>query len=373
MSQKWSVAMTDSFIRRYPIVSDMPFQKKRNFNYENGVILTAVERLWRETGDERYYRYIKDNMDLFIMEDGTIDTYDMNEYNVDLVNQGKGLYVLIETTKEEKYKKALDHLIVQMESHPRTSEGGLWHKKIYPYQMWLDGVYMTSPLLSKYGKMFNEPKWFDDVAHEILLMEKVSRDPRTGLLYHGWDESKEEAWADKVTGCSPHFWGRAIGWFMMAVVDVLDDLPLNHPKRGEIVGVFYRLAQALMKVQDQESGMWWQVLDQGNRAGNYLEASATAMFVCSFAKGYRMGYLGEDAMESARQGFAGLLERCVEKTEDGELHLNHICGVAGLGNKPYRDGSYAYYVNEVIRQDDPKGFGPFIMACIEIEKAEQKK
>lgn len=370
MSPTWSVAMADSFIRRYPIVSDMPFQKRRSWNYENGVILTAMERVWKETGDERYYRYIKDNMDLFIREDGTIDTYDLNEYNVDLVNQGKGLFLLIETTGEVKYTQALEHLITQMKGHPRTSGGGLWHKKIYPYQMWLDGVYMTSPLLSAYANRFGAPEWFDDVAHEILLMEKVSRDPKTGLLYHGWDETREERWADPVTGCSPHFWGRAIGWYMMAVVDVLDDLPLDHPKRGEIIGIFWRLAEAVMKVQDTESGLWWQVMDQGNREGNYLEASCSSMFVCALAKGNRFGYLGPEALESARRGFQGLIERCVERTEEGEVHLNHICGVAGLGNKPYRDGSFDYYVHEVIRQDDPKGVAPFIMACVEIEKAE---
>ncbi len=370
MSQRWSMAMADFFMQHYPIVSDMPYQRERSWNYENGVIITALERLWRETGEERYYRYIKENMDLFVQEDGSIDTYELNDYNVDRVNQGKGLFVLYETTGQEKYKQALEVLLVQMKSHPRTSGGGLWHKKIYPYQMWLDGVYMTSPLLSAYGRMFSAPEWFDDVAHEILLMEKVSRDPATGLLYHGWDESREERWADKVTGCSPHFWGRAVGWFMMAVVDVLDDLPLDHPKRGEIIGIFHRLAQAVIRVQDEESGMWYQVLDQGSRAGNYLEASATAMFVCSLAKGARLGYLGRNALESARRGYEGLLARCVEKTEDGKLHLNHICGVAGLGNNPYRDGSYEYYIGEIIRQDDPKGVGPFIMACLEIEMAE---
>jgi unsaturated rhamnogalacturonyl hydrolase len=361
--------MADSFMRQYPLVSDMPFQKRRCWNYENGVIMTALERLWRETGEERYLRYIQENTDLFVRDDGSIDTYELNDYNVDQVNQGKNLFVLYEVTGQDKYKKALELLVTQMKSHPRTSDGGLWHKKIYPYQMWLDGVYMTSPLLSAYGRVFGAPEWFDDVAHEILLMEKVSRDPATGLLYHGWDESREERWADKTTGCSPHFWGRAVGWFMMAVVDVLDDLPLEHPKRGEIIGIFYRLSQAVMKVQDNASGMWYQILDQGSRAGNYLEASATAMLVYALAKGARLGYLGGSALESARRGHEGLFRQCVEKTDDGEFHLNRICGVAGLGNNPYRDGSYEYYIGEIIRQDDPKGFGPFIMACLEIEKA----
>ncbi|MBE1444472.1 glycoside hydrolase family 105 protein [Paenibacillus sp. OAS669] len=373
MSTIWSVAMADSFMTKYPIVSDMPFQKRRSWNYENGCALTAMERLWRKTGDDKYYRYIKENMDLFIREDGTIDTYELNEYNVDQINQGKSLFLLYEKTGEEKYKKAIELLVTQLKSHPRTSEGGLWHKKIYPFQMWLDGVYMTSPLLAAYAKLSGEHEWYDDVANEILLMEKVSRDPATGLLYHGWDESKEERWANKETGCSPHFWGRAIGWYVMAIVDVLDYLPLDHPKRGLIVGIFHRLAGAIMRYQDQESGLWYQVMDHGDRKGNYLEASASSMFVCALAKGARKGYLGKDALNAARRGHAGLVERCVGKDENGHLYLDHICSVAGLGNKPYRDGSYAYYISEPTRRDDPKGSAPFIMACLEIEAADEEQ
>jgi len=369
MSTTWSVAMADSFIHKYPIVSDMPFQKRRCWNYENGCALTMLERLWYTTGDDRYYQYIKENMDLFIQPDGSIDTYELNEYNVDMINQGKSLFMLYDRTGEERYKKAIELLVTQLKGHPRTSEGGLWHKKIYPFQMWLDGVYMTSPLLAAYAQMFNESEWYDDVANEILLMEKVSRDPATGLLYHGWDETREERWADNGTGCSPHFWSRAIGWYVMAIVDVLDYLPLEHPKRGQIVGIFYRLAQAVMKYQDAESGMWYQVTDLADRKGNYLEASGSSMFVYALAKGARKGYLGKDALAAARRGHAGLVERCVGKGEDGAYYLDHICSVAGLGNKPYRDGSFAYYISEPTRRDDPKGYAPFVMACLEIEAA----
>lgn len=365
----WSVKMADSFMARYPIVSDMPYQKRRNWNYETGCVLTALERLWRLTGDQRYYDYIRTNADLFVRPDGTIDTYNLNEYNVDQINQGKALFVLYETTGEKKYLEAIELLATQMRSHPRTSEGGLWHKKIYPYQMWLDGVYMTSPFLAAYAVAAGEPEWFDDIAGEILLMENRSRDLRTGLLYHGWDESKEQRWADKKTGCSPHFWSRAVGWYVMAIVDVLDFLPLDHPKRGEIVGIFHRLAEAIVKVQDRESGMWYQVLDQGDRAGNYLEASGSSMFVYALAKGARFGYLGGNALEAARRGFEGLISRCVLPAEDGGVHLHHICSVAGLGGNPYRDGSYEYYVGEPTRTDDPKGVAPFIMAAMEIEAA----
>ncbi|CAG7636203.1 glycoside hydrolase family 105 protein [Paenibacillus allorhizosphaerae] len=370
MSVPWSVAMSESFMKQYPLVSDMPFQKRRCWNYENGCILTAFERMWERTGDDRYFRYIKENMDLFIREDGSIDTYSLNEYNVDMTNQGKTLFLLQRETGDDKYRKAIELLVTQLKGHPRTSEGGLWHKKIYPFQMWLDGVYMTSPFLAHYAQTFGEHEWYDDVANEILLMERVSRDPRTGLLYHGWDESREQRWADKQTGCSPNFWGRALGWYVMAVVDVLDFLPMDHPKRGQVIGIFYRLAEAIMDVQDQESGLWYQVLNQGGREGNYLESSASAMFACALAKGARKGYLGGSALQAARKGHQGLLDRYVERDADDSLHLNGICSVAGLGNKPYRDGSYEYYISEPTRRDDPKGFAPFVMACLEIEALE---
>lgn len=371
MSKQWSVALSESFMQQHPFVSDMPFQKRRCWNYENGCMLTAFERMWKRTGDERYLKYIVDNLDLFVRADGSIDTYSLEEYNVDMINEGKALFIAYEQTKDEKYRKAIELLVAQLKGHPRTNQGGLWHKKIYPFQMWLDGVYMTSPFLAQYAQTFNEHEWFDDIANEILLMEKVSRDPKTGLMYHGWDESREERWSDPVTGCSPHFWGRALGWYVMAIVDVLDFLPRDHSLRGQIIGIFYRLAEAIVKVQDEESGLWFQVLDQGGRKGNYLEASGSSMFVCALAKGAKKGYLGGWALNAARKGHKGLLERYVEKDEDGSLHLNGICSVAGLGNKPYRDGSFEYYISEPVRRDDPKGFAPFVMACLELEEADQ--
>jgi unsaturated rhamnogalacturonyl hydrolase len=365
--------MADSFMSSFPIVSDMPYQKRRNWNYETGCVLLVLERLWRLTGDDRYYKYIRRNVDLFVQEDGTIATYNLNEYNVDQINQGKALFLLEETTGEKKYHEAIELLVTQLRSHPRTSEGGLWHKKIYPFQMWLDGVYMTSPFLAAYAVKSDEPEWFDDIANEIILMEKRSRDPHTGLLYHGWDESKEQRWADPETGCSPHFWSRALGWYVMAVVDVLDFMPLCHPQRGLIVGIFHRLAEAIVRVQDAGSGLWYQVLDQGGRPGNYLEASGSSMFVYALAKGARHGYLSGGALEAARRGFAGLLKHCVETDADGSVHLQRVCSVAGLGGNPYRDGSYEYYIGEPTRRDDPKGVAPFIMAAMEIEAADRAR
>jgi unsaturated rhamnogalacturonyl hydrolase len=369
MYTEHAVSLANSFITRYPVMADMPYYQRRLWHYEIGCMLTALEKLWNKTGDERYEQYIESNMDVFVREDGTIWTYELNEYNVDQINQGKALFYLYGKTGYPKYKTAIDLLMTQLKGHPRTSEGGFWHKKIYPFQMWLDGVYMTAPFLAAYAQKFSEPHWYDEVANEILLMEKVSRDPATGLLYHGWDETKEEHWANKETGCSPHFWSRSVGWFAMAVVDVLDFLPLDHPKRGLIIGIFHRLAGAIQSVQDRETGLWHQVLNMGGREGNYLEASGSSMFVYSLAKGARLNYLDEQALECAAIGYRGLIKHCLVSDEDGTIHLDHTCGVAGLGNRPYRDGSYAYYVNEKTRRDDPKGVAPFIMAGVELEAA----
>ena len=242
------------------------------------------------------------------------------------------------------------------------------HLLIYPYQMWLDGIYMALPFYAEFGKTFGEPAAFDDVAHQIILIEKHTRDAKTGLLYHGWDESKQQRWANRETGCSPHFWGRAVGWYVMAIVDVLDYLPPDHPKRPDILAIFECAIEALVKVQDQSTGLWYQVLDQGNREGNYLEASGSCMFVYSIAKAVRQGYLPKSSLEVARKGYHGILDHLIHVDEQGLVNLEKICSVAGLGGTPYRDGSYEYYVCEKIATNDYKGVGPFILASIEMEQ-----
>jgi len=293
----------------------------------------------------------------------------VDEYNLDQVNAGKLLFGALERTGDERYRKALDLLREQMRTQPRTKSKGFWHKKIYPFQMWLDGIYMAGPFLAEYAHRFDEPSTFDDVIHQILLIEKHTRDDKTGLLYHAWNESKEQQWADPITGLSPHFWGRAIGWFVMALVDVLDHLPQNQAQRPELVAILNRTAQALVKVQDEATGLWYQILDLPERTGNYLEASASAMFVYAFAKGVRSGYLPQDYLSVARRGYRGLLQNLIKVDSLGLITLEGVCSVAGLGGEPYRDGSFEYYVKEKVTPNDPKGVGPFILAALEMERA----
>ncbi|HEX6293443.1 MAG TPA: glycoside hydrolase family 88 protein [Herpetosiphonaceae bacterium] len=358
--QRWSVRMADSVIaRRAP--------ESARWHYEDGLVLKALEQVWRATGRDRYWRFVKDTIDRFVDPDGTIRSYRLHEYNLDQINPGKVLFPLYEVTCDQRYRLAILHLRQQLASQPRTSSGGFWHKQIYPDQMWLDGIYMAAPFYAAYARTFDDPAAFDDIAHQIVLIEEHTRDPRTGLLYHAWDESKQQRWADPETGRAPHFWGRAMGWFGMALVDVLDDLPETHPRRGEMIAILNRMSEALAQVQDHATGLWYQVLDQGPREGNYLESSASCMFVYALAKGVRKGYLPEHFMTIARRGYQGIVQEFITIDAEGLVTLDKTCAVAGLGGNPYRDGSFAYYVGERGASNDDKGVGPFILASLEIE------
>jgi unsaturated rhamnogalacturonyl hydrolase len=361
IDQRWSVRMADSIMKRHPLLS-------KRWHYEPGVALLAIRQVWLETGEQKYYDYVKSNIDEFVGVDGTIRTYRLEEYNLDQINEGKLLFFLYQTTGDERYRKAAYLLRKQLQTHPRVSSGGFWHKQIYPHQMWLDGIYMASPFYAEFARRFDEPEGFDDVAHQIIVIERHTRDPKTGLLYHAWDESRSQQWANPETGCSPSFWGRAMAWYAMAIADALDHLPEAHPQRDKFLAIFRDTVSAAAHVQDPSSGAWYQVLDQGDRPGNYLESSASCMFVYAIAKGVRRGYLGAEYVAIAKKGYEGILAQFVTVDEQGLVNLDGICAVAGLGGKPYRDGSYEYYVSEKTIANEYKGVGTFVMASSEMEK-----
>jgi unsaturated rhamnogalacturonyl hydrolase len=356
----WFIRGVETLLQRHPSLTD-------RWHYEPGVALLAVQRVWERTCDQRYFEYIRRTMDEFITEMDGIRTYRLEDYSLDQINMGKPLFMLHAETGDERYKKAAYLLREQMKNHPLTGQGGYWHKKIYPEQMWLDGLYMAGPFLAQFARAFDESDIFDDVAHQILLFDRHTRDRRTRLLYHAWDHSISQRWANPETGCSPHFWARAMGWFMMALPDILDTFPSGHPKRDLILRVFRDTAEAVLSVQDEASGVWYQILDQGQHPGNYLEASASCMFVYALAKGVRMGYLDPLHIQIANRGYQGILEQFIEVDERGWVNLHSICSVGGLGGTPYRDGSFEYYTSEPVVSNDYKGFGPFIMASLEIE------
>ncbi len=360
--QSWSARMADTVIARHPLLS-------RRWHYEPGIVLLALHHLWQQTGDRRYYDYVRGNIDQFVGPNGEIRTYRPDEYNIDQINEGKLLFPLYETTGDERYRKAIYLLRGQLATHPRTAEGGYWHKLVYPHQTWLDGAYMAMPFYAEFARRFDEPGGFDDVADQIVLMAGHTRDPKSGLFYHGWDETRSQRWADPLTGCSPHFWGRAMGWYAMTFPDVLDHFPQDHPQLGNLLAIFSGLAAAAIAVQDEASGVWYQVLDQGSRDGNYPEASASCMFVYALAKGVRKGYLDPAALVAARRGYDGILSQFVTVGDSGLVNLHSICSVGGLGGKPYRDGSFEYYVGEKVISNDLKGIGAFMLASLEMELA----
>jgi unsaturated rhamnogalacturonyl hydrolase len=305
------------------------------------------------------------------MEDGTIKTYKLTDYNLDNIPTGRQLLTLHQTQNVKKYKLAADNLRKQISWQPRTELGGFWHKLIYPTQMWLDGLYMGEPFYASYAQTTGRAEDFDDIANQFIWTEGKGRDDATGLLYHGWDESRLQQWANPETGKSPQFWSRAMGWYIMGLVDVLDYFPKDHPQQKELVNILNRLATALVKYQDPASGVWWQVTDKGGKEGNYLEASGSSMFVLGLAKGVRMGYLDASYIPVVKKASEGLIKTFIETDTEGVVHLIKAVGGAGLGGNPYRDGSYEYYVKEPTRPDDLKAIGPFMQACIEVDMLDQ--
>jgi unsaturated rhamnogalacturonyl hydrolase len=362
----WSVRVAESVMRRNP-------QTHRRWDYTQGVVLGAIERVALATDDKAMLDYVGRNMERWITPTGDITGYQLDEYNIDQVSQGRLLFGMYARTKEERYKLAADMLREQLRTHPRTPEGGFWHKRIYPQQMWLDGLYMGQPFYAEYAKTFNEPAAFDDIAKQFLLVSRHTRDARTGLMYHAWDAAKAQPWADSATGLSRNFWGRAMGWYVLGVVETLEHFPADHPDRPAIIQTLRDAVEGIARVQDPVTGLWWNVMDQPNRAGNYLEASASSMFVYALARAARLGYIDPEYRQLAERGFDGLLSNLVRENADGTVSLINVVQVSGLGGNlrrdgSYRDGSYAYYASEPVVTDDYKGVGPFILAALELER-----
>lgn len=368
----WSQRMLLSEMKRFPEAWMLDYNKTPKWSYPTAIVLEGAERIFEKNGNQEYYQYISKFGETMIKEDGSILSYDLSKYNIDMLNCGNVLLYLYQKEKKEKYLKALHTLRSQIDGQPRTSEGGFWHKKIYPNQMWLDGLYMGEPFYAHYTNIFSKgadaEKAYNDIVNQFDLIQKHLLDKRTGLLYHAWDESREQQWADKKTGLSPNFWSRAMGWYGMAIVDVLDYLPQNHPGRVRLLSYLKSYCDAVIKVQDRETGLWYQVLDKGGEKGNYLEATGSSMFVYTMMKSVNKNYLPKSYRKFAKKGYEGILKNLITVDENGMVNLNRCCAVAGLGGNPYRSGSYEYYINEEIRSNDPKGTGPFILASLEFEK-----
>ena len=364
---QWSLRLADSeTARRGDRLAWKPGGNAK-WDYTAGLFTLSLLKLNEKVPTPAYVEFSQNAIGSFITPDGGIQGYKPDEYNIDNIAPGKTAIALYELTKEERYKKCAALLRKQLDTQPRTSQGGFWHKLRYPSQMWLDGLFMGAPFYAEYAVDFHGPTTdLDDVVKQFRLIDEHLYDAKSGLFFHGWDEKREQDWANKTTGTSSNFWGRGLGWFAMAQADVLDFLPPGHPGRGEIIALLKKTSDGIVKHQDAASGLWWQVLDQGGREGNYLEATASAMFVYAMAKAVNNGNLPRDYVSAILKGYDGIITKLIKTDAAGQVSLTKCCSVAGLGYG--RDGSYAYYLREPVIDNDLKGVGPFILAGIEVQK-----
>lgn len=339
--------------------------KPAHWNYIDGCMLTSLLTIGNITGDAKYFDFVENFVDYYVHDDGSILGYDKEKYNLDDINEGRVLFELYEKTKKEKYRLAIDKQYEQIKEQPRTETGNFWHKKIYPNQIWLDGIYMAQVFSTLYAKYYLNAD-YSDVLKQIENVEKYMRDKKTGLYYHGMDCSKTVFWADKETGCSKNFWLRAIGWFSVAMVDIIGIA--DEEATVGLARIFKQLMSDVLPYRDKESGMYWQVVDQPNREGNYLETSGSAMLAYAMLKGARLGVLDESYALLGKETFDGICEKYLDVNEKGELNLGGICLVAGLGpaDNLRRDGSYEYYISEPVVENDAKGVAPFVLCYTEI-------
>ena len=342
---------------------------KINWNYTPGLEMKAFLDVYETYGGDDILQYVDDWYGLCIGDDGHVKYYYKGDYTVDKVCPARTLYQLYDDTGKEKYRMAIDSMMTRLLAHPRTSEGAFWHKTVYPYQVWLDGLYMAEPFYTEYTVRYAEDKeaaWAD-IVNDFVVAARHTYDPATKLYRHAWDETRSMFWCDPETGQSQHCWGRALGWYCMALVEVLEKMPEGTAGRGQLLEILRGIVDVLPSFADPNTGMWYQVLDCPGREGNYLEATCSAMFSYTLLKGVRLGFLDASLEDYARKVYDGLVATFITEDENGLLSINQCCSVGGLGGKDNRMGDYAYYLSEPVRSNDPKGVGPFIWASLEME------
>src|SRR5664280_2664765 len=362
---KWSVRMANTVLASSDSLIHYTAGSPK-WAYDVAFLGMAINRLGNV--DPKYSKYLDDWVNYFVHPDGSVTDYRMNEYSLDRIFPGRDIITVYKRNPDPKYKIALDNFIEQLKTQPKTNSGGYWHKSIYPNQMWLDGIFMASTYMAEYAKVFNDPQWFNVATSQTIMIYNKTLDPSTGLLMHAWDESLTQKWCDPVTGQSHYPWSRAMGWYTMAIMDILDYLPENHPDRKELIKILQSTCDALLKVRDPGSGIWYQVLNQCGKEGNYLEGSGSAIYTYVFAKGARLGYLDKKYRKIANSAFNGILKELITVDKNGMVTMHNICGGCGLGGNPYRDGTYEYYVNEKRFDNDTKGVAPFILSLIHISE-----
>ena len=339
-----------------------------NWNYIDGCMITALLAMADISGDGRYFDFSRRFIDAFVGEDGSVRTFRPEKHTLDDINEGRVLFTLFDRTGDEKYRRAADTLKRALDEQPRTHEGSFWHKQIYPNQVWLDGIYMALPFLALYEGHFGSGD-YGDILRQVQTVHAHMRDPATGLYYHGYDASRSAFWADRETGLSRSFWLRSIGWFAVALADLIEILP-GGEGRDELSAILAELAEAVWRFHDPETGLYWQVPDRPGEAGNYLESSGSAMLAYAMLKGARLGVLDGVYADRGQMTFDGIVQNRLSFDGDGGLNLGGICLVAGLGpeDNRRRDGTYAYYISEPVVENDAKGVAPFVLCYTEVKR-----
>ncbi|MBF4488203.1 glycoside hydrolase family 88 protein [Flavobacterium sp. CSZ] len=364
---KWSERTALTILNTYPKASQIDGTKKPKWDYKMGLVLFAFEKLYQKTNHKKYFNYIKEYADELIDAQGNITDYNIKDYNIDCVNPGKLLFNLYDQTKDNRYKKVIEQLRAQIESQPRTASGGFWHKGIYPNQMWIDGLYMAEPFYTQYTVRYEKGKALDDIAQQFELAQNHLVDQKTALVYQAWDESKEIAWANPETGTSPTIWGRAIGWYMMALVETLDYYPKTNPNFKKLAGYLNQIAKSVVE-HKSATGLWYQVADKPDLKDNYLESSCSAMIIYSLAKGADKGYISSDYKKVAQKSFDAFIATFVKKDKNGEIVISNVSSSVGLGGKPFRDGTNQYYTNSKAKDNSSPALAAFLLSAIELKK-----
>lgn len=353
-------------------IENIRLGKKPAWNYIDGCMITALLCASEITGEKKYFDFAENFIDYYVFDDGTIRGYSKEKFNLDDVNEGKVLFELYEKTGKEKYKKAIFLLESQLEEQPRTETGNFWHKKIYPNQIWLDGLYMGQVFSALFKKYFGN-KDYSDVINQYKNVRKLMFDENKRLYYHGCDCSKKAFWADKETGCSKNFWLRSIGWLCISLIDIIEFIDDENAK-SELEKIFAEAVEGISQYADKDTAMYYQVVDKGGKEGNYLETSGSSMIAYAMMKGARLGVLDKKFADAGRKTFDGICQKYLSISENGDLNLGGICLVAGLGpeDNPRRDGSYEYYISEPVVENDAKGVAPFVLCYTEVKRMEMR-
>ena len=359
----------EEFAKSY-LAKYKPF--KAYWNYEDSCVLMGAKQLYEATHDEFYAKFLVDFVSKFIDEDGTINNFQVGKNSIDNISCSKILFFLYDYTGEERYKKAIEFTMEELRKHPRCDCGNFFHKAIYPYQIWLDGLYMAQPFYMEYETRFDNKEKYQDIISQFENAQKFLYDEKKGLCYHAFDEKKVQFWADPQTGRSANFWLRSMGWYLLALIDTMDNMSKEiYEGYRSLQDIFQTAIHGILQYQDPESKLFYQVIDRSDVEGNYLESSGSAMVAYAILKGCRLGaLLPEKYLPIGKEIFENLEAKRLEMI-DGELHLSWNCSVAGLGpdTNRRRDGSVAYYLSEPITNDDTKGVGAFFMAYAEYLKA----